>query len=83
METTIKTDKATYVIDVTDHWRMAGGALEGRPMYRETYKQYSIFEDGMLVTFVHEEDAVEEAIRYHEWAKAKPAAAARIGSRFD
>ena len=83
METIIKTDKATYVIDVTDHWRMAGGPLEGCPAYRKTYKQYSIFENGMLVTFVHEEDAIEEAIRYHEWAQAKPAAASRIGSRFD
>ena len=83
METTIKTDKATYVIDVTDHWRMAGGIMEGRPMYRETYKQYSIFENGMLVTFVHDEDAIEEAIRYHEWAQAHPNAAANMSSRFD
>ena len=83
METTITTNKATYTVEVTDHWRMAGGALEGVPMYRQTYKQYSIFENGMLVTFVHEEDAIEEAIRYHEWAQTHPTAAARIGSRFD
>ena len=83
METTIKTDKATYTIEVTDHWRMAGGVLEGVPMYRETYKHYSIFEDGHLVTFVHDEDHIDEAIRYYEWAQANPIAATQIGSRFD
>ena len=83
METTITTNKSTYTIEVTDHWRMAGGAVEGVPMYRQTYKQYSIFEDGQLVTFVHDEDHIDEAIRYYEWAQAHPNAAANMSSRFD
>ena len=82
METTITTNKSTYTIEVTDHWRMAGGALEGCPMYRQTYKQYSIFEDGDLVTFVHDEDHIKEAIAMYEWAQAN-GLAAKLGSRFD
>ena len=83
METTITTNKATYTIEVTDHWRMAGGTLEGCPMYRETYKQYTIFEKGSLVTFVHDEDHNEEVIRHYEWAQDNPLAALALHSRFD
>lgn len=83
METTITTKKSTYTIEVTDHWRMAGGALEGCPMYRQTYKQYTIFENGQLVTFVHDEDHIEEAIRYFEWAQDNPLAALAMSSRLD
>ena len=49
----------------------------------EEYTQYNIFLNDQLVTFVFDEDQVEEAIRHHEWAQAHPTAAARIGSRFD
>jgi len=79
----VTTQKATYTIETTDHWRMAGGVLEGCPMYRKTYKHYSIFLNGELITFVHDENEIEQAIRHYEWAQANPAAAAKIGSRFD
>ena len=49
----------------------------------EEYTQYNIFQDGQLVTFVHDEDHIKEAIAHYEWAQANPVAAARIGSRFD
>jgi len=79
MKNQITTKKATYRIDVCDHWRMAGGM--GQPMYREMVKEYNIYRDGIRVSFCYEEDQVEEQIKWLEWNEENPKTG--IGSRFD
>ena len=57
---------------------MAGGILEGCPMYEVTKTQYNIFRDGMLVGFVFDEAHIEAAIKGIEtnaWTN--------VGNRFD
>ena len=52
----------TYTIKTETRTRMAGGILEGCPMYEVKYTQYNILQDGQLVTFVYDETDVAPTI---------------------
>ena len=59
--------------------RMAGGILEGCPMYRQEYIQYDIYRDNVWVQFSLDKDTVSESVDVIE----RPECYAGIGSRFD
>lgn len=60
-------------------WRMAGGYMERRPLYRQEYVQYNIMLDGRKVQFCFDRDGVDNALRYYE----EPGWDGVWGSRFD
>ena len=59
--------------------RMAGGILEGCPMYRKEYIQYDIYRDNVWVQFSLDKDTVKDSVDVIE----RPERYAGIGSRFD
>ena len=59
--------------------RMAGGIMEGCPMYRKEYIQYDIYRDNVWVQFSLDKDTVSESVDVIE----RPERYAGIGSRFD
>ena len=67
-----------YTIKTQTTTEMAGGVLEGCPLYEVTKTQYNIFQDGMLVGFTFDKDEIETVIKGIEtnaWAN--------VGNRFD
>ena len=59
--------------------RMAGGVLEGCPMYRQEYIQYDIYRDNFWVQFSLDKDTISESVDVIE----RPERYSGIGSRFD
>ena len=70
--------KNVYTIQTKTIKEMAGGILEGCPMYEVTKTQYNILKDGQLVGFVFDEAHIETAINEMETR-----AWANVGNRFD
>jgi len=67
-----------YTIKTETIKEMAGGILEGCPMYEVTKTQYNIFKNDKLVAFVFDEaliDTVIQGLETGAWTNA--------GNRFD
>ena len=54
--------KNNFQVTTQTNTRMAGGILEGCPMYEVKYTQYNILQDGQLVTFVFDVDDIAPTI---------------------
>ena len=71
-----------YLIVAKPQWRMAGGILEGCPMYRKEYTQYNVVLNGNPVQFCFREEDIPETVRHYE----NPLTEAQLSvmhSRFD
>lgn len=55
--------KNNFQVTTETRTRMAGGILEGCPMYEVKYTQYNILRDGQLVTFVFDADDIAPTIK--------------------
>ncbi len=55
-----------YEIQPETQWRMAGGFLEGCPMYREEYTQYNVLLNGKQVQFCFNLGSIPEAVSRYE-----------------
>ncbi len=55
-----------YLVVAKPVWRMAGGVLEGCPMYRVDYTQYDIVLNGNLVQFCFAEKDIPDAVSTFE-----------------
>lgn len=60
-------------------WRMAGGFMEGCPMYRKEYVQYNIELDGKRVQFCFDTADVDTQVHHYE----QPGWDGVVGSRYD
>jgi hypothetical protein len=55
-----------YLIVHKPTWHMAGGILEGCPMYRVDYTQYDVVLNGNPVQFCFREEDIPEAVSRFE-----------------
>ncbi len=55
-----------YLVVSKPAWHMAGGILEGCPMYRVDRTQFDIVLNGNLVQFCFREEDIPEAVRRFE-----------------
>jgi hypothetical protein len=55
-----------YLVVAKPSWRMAGGVLEGCPMYRVDYTQFDIVLHGNLVQFCFDEADIPDAVSRFE-----------------
>lgn len=76
---TSPTTGVTYEVRPHLQTRMAGGMLEGCPMYLQEYIQYDIYRDNFWVQFSLDKDTISESVDVIE----RPERYAEIGSRFD
>jgi len=68
-----------YEIRITKHKRMAGGCLEGVPMYEVENTHYNIYKDGVLKSFCFDKKDLDLLIHEIE----NPQIYSKLGSRFD
>ena len=55
-----------YLIVPKKMWRMAGGIMENRPLYRVDYVQYDVVLNGNTVQFCFDEKDIPEAVSRFE-----------------